>query len=402
MTSFIVGAALLSILLAAIVLRSGGKLREADLDDPNLQWYRLRKAEIQGDNAQQLLDEAQLRLLEEGVDGSMPTAPPAQGRPSRAVALGLFSILLLAALAIYSQLGAYQDVLVYREIEAFDPAVEGGLGKLAERIAQRSAARPDNFQYLGLLGQLQLAEEDFSGAARTHTRLAELAPNDASAQAQAVQSRFMAAGRVLDAQSQLFAERALALDPQQASALGLLGMASFEQGQFSAAVSYWERLQALEAPGSQGYELLENVILAAKARGGSSNQSVAAAGGDDTDADVGAGVTVSLALAAPADVAANAAVFVFARRADAASGMPIAVRRLRAGELPITLRLSDADSMAGQQLSGAGEVVVSAQLSRNGQPGDANASHAGRSVPVVAGDKSVAVQIELVSLGAES
>ena len=83
MTSFIVGAALLAVLLAAIVLRSGGKLREADLDDPNLQWYRLRKAEIQGDNAQQLLDEAQLRLLEEGVDGSRPTAPSAQGRPSR-------------------------------------------------------------------------------------------------------------------------------------------------------------------------------------------------------------------------------------------------------------------------------------------------------------------------------
>jgi cytochrome c-type biogenesis protein CcmH len=53
--------------------------------------------------------------------------------------------------------------------------------------------------------------------------------------------------------------------------------------------------------------------------------------------------------------------------------MPIAVRRLTAAELPVTLRLSDADSMAGQVLSDAGDVVVSAQLSRNGQPGEANA-----------------------------
>jgi cytochrome c-type biogenesis protein CcmH len=75
--------------------------------------------------------------------------------------------------------------------------------------------------------------------------------------------------------------------------------------------------------------------------------------------------------------------------------MPIAVRRLQASDLPITLRLSDGDAMAGQLLSEAGPVQVSAQVSANGQPGAANALYSGAAGPVAAGGDEVAVQIKL-------
>ena len=75
--------------------------------------------------------------------------------------------------------------------------------------------------------------------------------------------------------------------------------------------------------------------------------------------------------------------------------MPVAVRRLLASQLPLTLRLSDSDAMAGQRLSEAGRVLVSAQLSANGQPGEANALYSGIAGPVAAGGGEVAVSIEL-------
>jgi cytochrome c-type biogenesis protein CcmH len=76
--------------------------------------------------------------------------------------------------------------------------------------------------------------------------------------------------------------------------------------------------------------------------------------------------------------------------------MPIAVRRLRAADLPLTLRLSDSDAMAGQRLSEAGPVQVSAQLSANGQPGAANALFSGAAAdPVAAGGDEVTVEIEM-------
>ena len=51
--------------------------------------------------------------------------------------------------------------------------------------------------------------------------------------------------------------------------------------------------------------------------------------------------------------------------------------------------------MAGQLLSEAGRVVVTAQLSANGQPGEANALLSGVSVPVEAGGADTKVIIEL-------
>ena len=104
---------------------------------------------------------------------------------------------------------------------------------------------------------------------------------------------------------------------------------------------------------------------------------------------------MSLAFAEGVAAQPGATVFVFARPASARGGMPIAVRRLSAGDLPLTLRLSDADSMAGQRLSAAGAVRVSAQLSTNGQPGLANARLSGAAGPVAAGGAEASVTIVL-------
>jgi cytochrome c-type biogenesis protein CcmH len=53
--------------------------------------------------------------------------------------------------------------------------------------------------------------------------------------------------------------------------------------------------------------------------------------------------------------------------------MPTAAVRRSARELPFSVRLDDASSMAGQQISALSLVDIEVQLSVTGQPGRANA-----------------------------
>ena len=92
--------------------------------------------------------------------------------------------------------------------------------------------------------------------------------------------------------------------------------------------------------------------------------------------------TVRVSLPGDARVNATDTVFILARSAAADSRMPIAVQRLRGSQLPLTLRLDDSNSMAGQKLSAADSVVVVVQVSPDGRPGEAFATWLGRAGPL--------------------
>ena len=421
MSGFLLAALALFLLALGILAWRRDGPRDADRDDPNLHWYRQRARELgegagHGNNEgaepgnepgnETLRAEARLRLLED----TLPDARPATAADSSAAGLGrvallaLGAVLLLLSAAIYRHTGALEDVLIHRDLARLKPG-DGApaRARLMERIAARSAAREDNLQYLDLLGQLHMADENYRAASAHFARLAARAPQDPRAQAMAAQAQFLAAGRVLDDRARLLAERALAVDPRQRTALGLLGMAAFEAGSYRAAASYWERLQAQETPASPAYKMLGDVLALARQRGGLAAPADQAAPLDKTAVGAhSAGISVSLAFAEGVAAEPGATVFVFARPASARGGMPIAVRRLSAGDLPLTLRLSDADSMAGQLLSAAGAVRVSAQLSVNGQPGLANARLSGAAGPVAVGGAEASVTIVLDALDGQS
>lgn len=390
MIGFLLGVAFMCLLAGGLLLwRRQLAPRAADASDPNLGWYVQREAELEGED-KQLLDDARLRLLEDSSGGLSNKAGIAV--TSGAPALAIWCVVLLASALVYLQTGSIEDVLIYEELSQLsEQDTDATRQALLARIAARSQVKEDNLQYLGLLGQLYMAGEDYPQASESFGRLAKKAPEDPQALAMAAQARFLAANRQLDDEAQLLAERALAVDPQQRTALGLLGMASFERGAYTAAINYWGRLQSQEAPGTPGYDMLAQVITVARERSGAGSEAVL----NDSTPDDAPGITVSLSLPEGYQVDPQAVVFVFARRAGAKGGMPIAVRRLQAAELPLTLRLSDGDSMAGQLLSENGAVEVSAQLSGNGQPGAANASLTGLGGPVSAGGPDVSIDIQL-------
>ena len=370
--------------------RRGGA--EDDLARANLEWFRLREAELTAEGNDALQDDAQLRLLEDEQQHQHQPEAAAAGSQQSFPVWVLLPLVALASTALYYKLGAAPDVMIVRQLQSLDDsATPDDMQRLIQDIEARSAQRPDNQHYVALLGRYYMGEQDYARAAETYGALAEDAPEDAQALAYAAQAEYLASGRTLSDGARMRAEQALAVDPHQRTALGLLGMASFEQQQYRAAIEYWQRLLVMEQPDSESARMIASVIESARQKLGEAGvpeqvpgvaTSRAAAAEPDLAGPVGPGVTVRVSL--PADAAASAAdtVFILARNAESDSRMPIAVQRLQASQLPITLRLDDSNSMAGQKLSETESVVVVVQVSPSGRPGEANASWLGQGGPL--------------------
>jgi cytochrome c-type biogenesis protein CcmH len=389
MITFFAACAALLVLAALFLLRPGARARARAEDAANLDWFRLRREELAAQGQTELLEDARLRVFEDGVGDPAPASELVEPR-FRALWV-LPPLTLIAAGWLYWQLGAVADVTLAQRLDTLGeetPAAD--IDALMSDIGARIGQRPDNLGYRALLGRYHMARGNYGAAAEAYSELASRAPGDAQALALAAQARFLAAGRELSPEAQRLAERALAADPRQRTALGLLGMASFENGRYRAAIEYWERLVAQEAPGSPSAGMLQEVIASARARLG---DDTAVAGSEPA---AGAGITVTVNAPADAGLSGSETVFVLARREGATSRMPIAVRRFTAAELPRTLRLDDRNSMAGQKLSSAGAVRVFVQVSPGGQPGLTNAVLAGSAGPVTAGkDDGAAVAVSL-------
>ena len=378
-TFFLACAGLL--LLSGLFYLLPRRWRGPVIDDPeqaNLEWYRLRQRELAELGDEQLEQDAKLRLLED----------TGQGEAVPAVQLGgqgfpvwlLFPLVAVMASALYYFLGSASDVEISKRLQEISETTSPQeMSALVEAIETRSAQRPGNLHYVALLGRFYMGQEDYIRAREVYRQLAIEAPDDAQAMAYAAQADFLASGRQLSEQARMQAEQALAVDPHQRTALGLLGMASFEQGLYRAAIEYWQRLLAMEAPGSESAQMIDSVIAMAQEKLGETDP---AKGDAEPPLVVTAGVTVSVRFPDGAQYNPGDTVFVLARDAATESRMPIAVQRLQAQQLPLTLRLDDGNSMAGQKLSETRSVLVVVQVSPGGTPGEAGATFLGEAGPL--------------------
>jgi len=386
--------------------RPGGA--DEDLARANLQWYRLREAELAREGGEALRDDARLRLLEDEQQRA-----PAGARTPSGQSFPVWILLPLVALAssgLYYILGAAPDVMIVRQLANLqESTAPEEMQRLMQTIAVRSTQRPDNLYYVAMLGRYYMGRQDYARAAQTYGALARDAPQDAQALAYAAQAEYLAAGRALNDATRMKAEQALAIDPHQRTALGLLGMASFEQQQYRAAIKYWQRLLVTENPDSESARMIASVIRTAQQKVDEAGQpevgptaptvATVAAAPVAVAVAVGAGVTVRVALAAGGTVNPSDTVFILARNAASDSRMPIAVQRLQGSQLPITLRLDDSNSMAGQKLSETESIVVIVQVSPDGRPGEAGASWLGQAGPLAPSMETEPLEIVLQAKG---
>ena len=362
------------------------QLEGDSLDD----WLAVRKTET--DDAE-LLSDAQLRVWDDK-DSEQAAQMIEGGASSWRYQSALVLALIAATLAIYDRLGAYEDVQITRAIVDLVAASPQDVTELVTRIEQRSSERPKNLDYRSLLGEYYISTGRASEALENFEAILEEAPEAPDVLGRAAQAEFIVNGQTLNARAQQRAERALASDPRQKSALATLAMGEFGQGNYMEAIGYMRVLRDLEIPGSEAHELMKSAIAESESRmAQAGTQRVAPT--DTPQADAGAGVEILVSLDEGVDASAFSGLtaFVIARPAGSQVRMPTAVSRYTVGEWPFSVTLTDANSMAGQSLSALNSVDIEVQVSQNGQPGLANAVLSGSASNVSLGDSVEAVVV---------
>ena len=355
------------------------------------------------------------------VPPSVSSAAAAEpGRPSRRLVAGLTVFVLAFTVAGYAWLGNREGLAAGPAsiaAAASAPLGPAQIEALLDRLAQRLKSQPDDAEGWAMLGRSYSLLGRFDDAMPAFQRVLALRPQDAQAHADLADAIGSAKGGTLDGEPEQLVSKALMLDPNNLKALALSGSIAFNRNDPAGAVARWEQALRLAEPSGDMARQLRGVIDEARQRAGlppaaagaSAPPAVAAVmpfppGAATTTApDVAATaaaagvqgrITLSAALkaqAAPADT-----LFVFARPAQGAK-MPLAILRKQVKDLPLDFTLDDSLAMSpAAKLSGAGQVIVGARISKSGnampQPGDLQ----GLSAPVAVGSRGLQLEISEV------
>lgn len=391
MTAFFAAAgallATMLILLLPTLMRRDGRPAMAGPGALSLQVLREQFAELERDrsaDAKALAEErAELerRTME---DAAHDIAAATFGGRKPWHALGVALLVPLLAGALYWKLG---------NPAAMGTAAQGShalgpqqIQAMTERLAERLQQNPADGEGWAMLGRSYTALGRHAEAAAAFGRAAAILAPNATLLADYADVLAMAQGRRLSGDPEKIALRALQADPNHVKSLALAGSAAFERRDYPQAIAYWRKILTLVPPGSGVARSITNSIADAETR-------MAAAPAAPGTATAVSGL-VSLAPGAggstlkPDDV-----VYVFARDADGAR-MPLAMTRLRAGDLPARFLLDDSMAASpGARISTAREIVVGARLSRSGDPLPRSGDVEGFSASVAPGSRNVNVVI---------
>ena len=403
--------------------------RAPDQDQLNLALFRQQLQELDADLEAGNLDRGQYQAARRDLERELlhdvagQGAGPA-GPGQRAPLTALFLALALPAFATWLYVAIGDSAIIPRlELAApnrANPAAAGhgaaggadaaSLEVLVERLAAKMEQNPDQLEGWLMLGRTYVAlEQPAKGAAALQRALA-LAPQDPEIMVSLAQALAAAAGGQLAGRPVELITSALAVAPDHATGLWLQGLAAYQAKEFPQAVERWERLAQGLDPNGEDAAQLRQFIADAREEGGlppgdaptaapaSTMTGQTAAAGQDTLA-AGPSLQVEVSLAEPlwreADI--NHSLFVYAK---AASGppMPLAVKRLKVADLPLTVTLDDSLAMTPEmKLSNFPQVIVGARISPSGQASPQSGDLEGETGPLAPADQaSVKVLIERV------
>ena len=335
--------------------------------------------------------ELEQRVLEESQAAGSDHKSEPGGR--RWLAPAAIAVLVPAvSLGLYAHLGDTDALDVSRWVQQQAAEISpDDIARMMQQLEQHLAANPDDAEGWAMLGRSRRALHEFDAAARAWLRAAELQPENADYLTNYAEALGLAAQGDLTGKPTQLLVRALDLDPENAKALALSGSAAFARSDYSGAIGYWEKLLALSADDPELAEALRTGITEARARLG--NNVSEATPADSNKADSVAG-SVTLAPALSQSANPDDTVFIFVRAAEG-PGMPLAVTRVRVGELPYQFRLDDSMSMSqGRKISDFEQLVVGARVSKNGSAARSSGDLEGFSGIIAAGTNDVRVVID--------
>ncbi len=300
-------------------------------------------------------------------------------------------VFLAGSVATYIYLSDYDfdSVLVAANDNPHAANARDAVAELAARLEEN----PGDIEGWKFLGRSYRSQERYAEAVDAFERAYELAgDDDAALMLDLGEVMLFANNATISGRAGLLFENALRLAPNNARALWYAGLAAANRGERLLAADRWEKILET-APPDDVRSVLETNIRELRAAAGVEQPPPDAAGAatDPTPADdvptageasttAAAGsaeptaaaadgtvpLQVSLSPELAARAPADAVLFIFART-PGVGGPPIAAVRRRAGDLPLSITLSDANAMmAGRQLSTEPELQLVARVAMGG------------------------------------
>jgi len=407
-TIFAVIAAMMCVAACLFLLRPVLWPKEAQESPFDVQAVRADIAELQRQRDANSIDLQAYESARSGLalrllDSLAAPATSPGPRRVRGLVLATLAFVPLLALPLYWATGT-PDVLKGDIAIAADAGEHAAVAQMQERITaleQRLASSPQDAKGWGVLGRSYAALGDYAKAASAFAKADALTPTDAQLLADYADALAMSQGRRLAGEPLQLLKRALAADPNNVKALLLAGTADFEAGRFDSAVAAWEKVATLAPQDTELIASLRQSIEEARAKTGGTAVAAnapSASNGKDAGAKQSSGAEavsgrVTLAASLAGNASPNDAVFIFARAAQGPR-MPLAAFRLQVKDLPMDFRLDDSMAMAPQaKISSASEVIVTARISKSGDPIPKSGDLEGSSAAVKPGTGGIKLEI---------
>ncbi|MGR9045162.1 MAG: c-type cytochrome biogenesis protein CcmI [Gammaproteobacteria bacterium] len=391
-SSFLFAALVLLIIALTLIfwpLFKASNLESKASAKDNVAIFKERLAELNEEKKQGYLEASAFQHLKLELEKSLLN--DVENQPGREPAVtvrqnrhwlmaGFLSVLVLVGSTyLYLKLGRSDDYMRYLVLQEQAAESEKKLSDFKTMITQLSAKlseQPEALPKWYLLAKSYLALGEYDKAADTFYRMTRFIPQDhadyAAIKGHYAQALFLAAGETITPAVTAAVESALALDPEESSALTLKGVQAYDQREYRQAIDYWRRAERKASP-DQIERFLEPAIASATEELGGAPETTPQVSKLAVTPAASIPVRLNLDPALKARVPNDQPVFVFAR--EEGGKMPLAVVKLKAGELPATIVLDDSKAvMSTGKLSNASRVTITARISFSGQaieqPGD--------------------------------
>jgi len=311
---------------------------------------------------------------------SAVVVPLLRGREGQtAPVAGTVSAVLMPAgiLLIYALVTSYPWQSGAPSAAAAAPAPSSGeaqsMAAAIRSLEQRLRTAPNDINGWLLLGRSYVSQQRFSDAGKAYRQVLELTNGrNTEAKTGLAEAMILSDRRAFAGQAGTLLDEVLAVEPDNRKALWYGGQAALVRNDTATARQRWSRLLALSPPDSLR-KILEIQLQALDTPAGTPvtvQHPVAS-----TDAAPAITVNVRLEEALRKKVKKGARLFIVARDADRTAGPPLAAVPKLASELPLTVRITDADRMIpDRSLADIARIKVIARVANGGDalaaPGD--------------------------------
>ena len=279
---------------------------------------------------------------------------------------------------------------------------------MVEQLAQRLKSNPQDADGWAMLARSYSVMERNDEALAAYQKAIALRKDDPGLLVDYADALAVKNQHSLQGEPMALVQRALAINPDHIKGLAMAGTDAFVRKDFGKAVKYWGRVEQIGAPESVLVQRVVASLQEARKLAGlpplsgtaqalaappiaPSQASQPAAPGAPAASISG---TVSLSPALRAQVSSEDTVFIFAKAA-VNGRMPLAAERKQVKDLPYTFTLDDSKAMSpAALLSGAGQIIVSARVSKSGNPMAQPGDLSGQSGPVALGATNIRLEIK--------